>query len=1142
MPAETTTQKEQILFNQILREAMGISESAAEALRVLLTVGPLTLGEISNFSGLGYTVGGKALIELQNEHLVRKIPGAVFRFAPMPPYGGFEAFLKDFQKIIKGLGDNVGATVDSALTAVGRNTQELKKEVEETGRSTVAQIMSDSDSLKEAISKNVSEMLGKLKQDTETTKGMVTDAIQKHVDDHKAKTTEVRDELISGIDSVDRQFETTGKKYLKEITETISTSLGKHRTNVQSFVEGFQADLQKFTLEVKESLSSLEVALTEIQSGLGEKSRTTITSAKTRVSEALDSQRKMFGQKYLELQSAVRESMDELAKAVSNQLSRLKSYIDDMTEKLSTETSATFSGFEEKTVATFAEHGSKFKSDLNDCDRSINKTVDALGDSLSREGLSVGKIGNELMKNSISGVGISLEGLRSQVGHTYSVGLADLMETMSSTKKDLDNIVSTGLPSCMEIASSLDEATSTLVPGYSKALERAVTDFEKSLPKMLLRMGKKIDSTTSGVSDRVINTAEASIPPLETDVGKVLDRVLKKSSETEKAFITEVKDLFGEVVQRHKKNLGNELREALKDQASIEKISSEGEFNKIGDDLGKILSSSVKSVELELGKSNIAAASTIPKLTEYCSSIETIVKKIEVAIDTSFRQYVNEGDTTNRAVKELLSKQKGLSESSLKEFFQKASDQHGSGVKEVSDLVSEAHSSLNSVLTNHADDMDQCIQRVKSDLSDLSGEVAKKIEATRSGTQTNINNQISTTLKTNRESMESITNNMRSLLSSVAKELDDSTISLQKELDSLAIQSVDEIRSVTGEYTKRVSDSRENSSNRIDQIAGEEAKDLSDLSAKHTTETLNAISTMTNAVSKTTDTSLEAFKSESLGAKERFQGIISSHLQEYEREAFGAGGTCGYLLTRSYEKHREVSMVNERKTNEALLTNQTRCENAITKTNTNLVGVIERNEALIKDESKGLLAGFQDNVDKLRKASAGAERVLHGAWMELEKTPQYSIEKTWQAVTRTAIMAVIQEMVKRTRSHIVIVLPSIREAPLEDIKNVKKATRVTLVLSDLAADLKETEILAEMTRQANITIRVGPNLTCFGCSRDNEEMVFAPVAEKDDELVGVVSSMENYVQFFEKLILPALLGSSHDIKESQTAPSSPMKP
>jgi hypothetical protein len=1002
--------------------------------------------------------------------------------------------------------------------------------------------MSESDSLKEAVSKNISEMLGKLKQDTETTKGMVTDALQKHIDDHKTRTAEVRDELISGIDSVDRQFETTGKKYVKEITDTISTSLGKHRTNIQSFVDGLQADLQKWSLGVKDSLSSLEVALTEIQGGLGEKSRTTIISAKARVSEALDSQRKMFGQKYLELQSAVREAMDELTKAISNQLTRLKSYVDDMTEKLSTETSAAFSGFQERTAATFADHGSKFKSNITDCARFINKTIDALGDSLAKQGLNIGKIGIEIVENSISGTGLSLDALRSQVARTYSVGLAELMEAMSSTKKDLDNIISSGLPSCREAASSLDAVTSTLMSGYSKALERAESDFEKSLPKMLVRMNKKIDSSTSAVSDKAINTLASSIPALESDVEKVLERVLKECSETEKVFIIEVKDLFGEVLQRYKKNIGNELRDALKEQAHVEKACSEDEFSKIGDDLGRILSATVKSAELELGKSNLATASTIPKLTEYCSSIETIVKKIEDAIDTSFRQFVDEGDTANRAIRQLLSKQKEWLEISMKEVSQKTSGQQGSSAKEIGDLVNEAHNSLNSILTSHLDDMDQCIQQVKSDLSKLAGESAKSVETTRSGTQTNINNQISATLKTGREGMGSITNNVRSVLSSVAKELDDSTASLQKELDSLAIQSVDEIKSATSEYTKKVSESKEDSSNRIDQIAGEAGKDINDLSAKHTSETLEAISTITNAVSKTTDSSLETFKSESVGAKERFQGIISSHLQEYERESFGAAGTCGYLLTRSYEKHREVSMVNERKISETLLTNQTRCENAINKTNTSLTGVIERNEALIKDESKGLLAGFRDNIDKVRKVSAGAEGVLHAAWMELEKNPQYSTEKTWQAVTRTAIMAVIQEMVKRTRSHIVIVLPSIREAPLEDIKNVKKTTRVTLLLSDLTADQRETEMLAEMTRQANITVRVGPNLSCFGCSRDNEEMVFAPVAEKDDELVGVVSSMENYVQFFEKLILPALLGSSHDIKESQTTPSSPLKP
>jgi hypothetical protein len=481
-------------------------------------------------------------------------------------------------------------------------------------------------------------------------------------------------------------------------------------------------------------------------------------------------------------------------------------------------------------------------------------------------------------------------------------------------------------------------------------------------------------------------------------------------------------------------------------------------------------------------------------------------------------------------------RQKELSEESLKEFSQKTREHETSRTKEVSELISEAHNNLNSIMTSHLDEMDQCVQRVKSDLSELAVQSSKSIETSRSGTQTNINNQIASTLRANRESLESMTNNMRSILSSLAKGLDDSAASLQKELDSLTIQSVDEIKTATGEYSKKVGESREVSSNRIDQVATEETKELDESSTKHTSETLNTVSTITNALSKTTNSSLESFKSEALGARERFQKIVSTHLQEYEQEAFGAGGTCGYLLTRSYEKYREVSMVNERKVSETLLTNQTRCENALTKMNTSLTGVIERNEALIKDEAKNSSASFREGIEKLRKASAGAERVLHAAWMELEKTPQFNVEKTWQAVTRTAIMAIIQEMVKRTRSHVVIVLPNIREAPLQDIKSVKKATRVTLVLSDMTGDEKETEMLAEMTRQTNITIRVGSNLTCFGCSRDNEEMIFAPTAEKDNELVGVVSSMENYLEFFDKVILPAMLGSSHDIKESGSQP------
>jgi len=1159
LSAEATREKGQVMFNQILREAMGISETATEALKALLTVGPLTLGEISTYSGLGYAVASKAIIELENEHLVRRIPGIVVRFTAMPPYGGFEAFLKDFQKIVKSIADGTGNAIDMALTAVNRNSAELKKETQQAGKSTLSQMISEIESLKENSSRNVSDMLGKLKQEIETTRGMVTDAIKKHVDEHRMKSGETKEEFLSGIDSVSAKFETIGKKYLKEATDMVSTSFGKYKTGVQSFVDALRTNLQQYSIETKETLARLERDITEIQNKLEEKSRATITVVKTRSSETLDTQRKTLGQKSLELQSAIRETMDNLAKTVSNYLTRLKSYVDDMIEKLSTETSTALSEFEGKTSTSLTERGSRFKSDITDCTQFLHKTLDTLGDSLAHEGEKSGLLAQELAENLTSASVSSLEDLKTRIEQTYSAGLVDLTETMSAMKKDLDDLSSSTITSCKTIASSLESTSSTIVPRYLKALETAVSDFEKNTPKTLLRMSKKIDALTSAVTEKAVSTVKSSIPPLESEVDKVVERVLsqvtpastsaktpkatsKRTAGTAKTFIAEVKELFAEVLERYHRNLLNEMKEILREQAKIEKATFEDESKKVWEDIGNILSTSVKKAKLELGKGDVAAAGMLPKLTEYSSSIERLVKLVQGTIDISIKKYAGEGEAAKKTTEELLSRQKEASEGALRALYEQTREQQTSSAKKANDLITEVHNSVSLTLTKHLDETDQCIQRNKSDLSEFVKQVAQSIEATRSATQTNITNQINSTLKTGRDVMESTNNSIRMTLLSTAKGFDDSTTNLQKELNGTVAQSIEEIKSVTGESTTKVSESRETLSSRIDEITGNTVKELGDSSDKHLSETLNTSSTMSASLSKITNMSLEEFKSEALGAKERFRRIMSSHLQEYEQDAFGASGTCGYLLTRSYEKYREISMVNERKLSETLLTNQTRCENAINTINSNLTGVIERNEALIKEETKNALAIYRDNIDKLRKASTGAEQVLHSAWMELEKTPQFAAEKTWQAVTRTAIMSHIQEMVKRTRSHIVVVLPTLKEAPLDEIKSARKSTRVTLVLSDMTGDQKEIGMLAEVTRQTNVTIRAARDISCFGCSRDNEEMLFAPLAPTDSELVGVVSTMENYVQFFDRFVLPALLGSSHDLREPPAQGTPPRKP
>lgn len=357
-----TLEEQGILFNQILKEAMGISDQAAEAFKVLLTLGPLTLGEISTNSGLGYALSTKAVLELESERLVRRIPGVLSRFTTIPPYAGFVAFLKDFQKIAKNLGDSTTSAVDSALTTVSKNCGDWKKEAQQAAKSGIQQTVSEIDLYKSSSSKNVTDMLEKLKQETELTKTMVTDSIKKHVDEHKIKSTEVETELASGIDNVNTKLDTSAKKYLKDTTDMMSTFLENYKGTVQTFAETVHTNLQQYKTDIRENLIVLENEISSIEAKLEEKARSTITSSKTKSSDVLESQRKSFGEKSLELQSGIRDVTDRFMKAASTNLGKFKSSVDGAMKEFSVDLSKTLSEFKEKTTASLDKWWSNFKT------------------------------------------------------------------------------------------------------------------------------------------------------------------------------------------------------------------------------------------------------------------------------------------------------------------------------------------------------------------------------------------------------------------------------------------------------------------------------------------------------------------------------------------------------------------------------------------------------------------------------------------------------------------------------------------------------------------------------------------------------------------------------------------------------------
>jgi sugar-specific transcriptional regulator TrmB len=1151
-----TVEEESVLFNQILREAMGISDQAADALRVLLSIGPMTPGEISTKSGLGFALTSKAMTELENERLVRRIPSVVDRFAIIPPYAGFVAFLKDFQKIAKNVGDITTSVVDSTLATISQNCGEWKKEAQQTAKSSTGQTISEIDLFKQNSSKNVSEMLEKLKQETEVTKNMVTDAIKKHVDTHKMKSNEAEEELASGISNVSNKFDVAAKKYLKEATDMTSTFLENCKGGVQTFMETVNTNLQEYKTQTRENLTLLENEITSIQGKLEEKGRTTILAAKTKSSDTLESQRKTFGEKSMEVQSSIRDVTDRFMKTASSNLSKFKSSVDGTMKEFTAEWSKLQAEFKEKLSASVVKWWSSYKADVNESAQVVYRSMDTLTSNLIREGDKISSTAQAMVGSFAAKAKSSFDELKTKVEEIYSGGLANLSGASSAIKGTLSGVIASHTSSCQLTTSFLESTLSTIIPSCNNALGTVVSDIEKNLQKMSTSLSKKNDALLSGLSQRAENKVSSYFPALEKNVNGIVERILasipsipiaessartsskKSPATTRRASVTaEVR----EVLKGFEKKMTDELRKYFKEEISTAHSAFEKEIAGIQADVAAVPSTSIKNARTELGKGEVVAASLLPRFAEYSSSVGSFENQVLDLIDVSTKQYVGESEIAKKALADLFADQIASLGKIHTQVTESANAQHASKAKEINDLTAETHTSLDAALAKHLDQLDGHIQQGKSNLQQLVTQISKNSDGARSSVQSNVNKLVNSTLAMSKEITETTTNSVRGAMAAVTGEFDNSTAALQKDLTSFAAQATEEIKSLVEGSTTQVSESKENLSRQIDQSTGKTLKELNDVSNKQISTMVDTTSAIGASISKLTSTSLGEFKSEAAGAKEKFQRLISSHLQDYEQEAFGAGGTCGYLLSRSYERYREISMVNEKNLQEALLTHQTRFENSMNNTDSTLMGCIDKNEALLKEETRKALANFRENIDKLRKASASVEWVLQSAWMELEKSPMFGGEKSWPLVTKVALMSHVQDMIKRTKSHIMIMLPTVSDAPLEEIPKVKKATRVTLVVGETKGDEKQMQALAEIAKMGNVSLRASTDLSCYGCSKDSEEILFAPMAQKDTELVGLVSIGDPYIELFEKILTPALLGSSYDLKESAKPQTTPRK-
>jgi sugar-specific transcriptional regulator TrmB len=186
----------------------------------------------------------------------------------------------------------------------------------------------------------------------------------------------------------------------------------------------------------------------------------------------------------------------------------------------------------------------------------------------------------------------------------------------------------------------------------------------------------------------------------------------------------------------------------------------------------------------------------------------------------------------------------------------------------------------------------------------------------------------------------------------------------------------------------------------------------------------------------------------------------------------------------------------------------------------------------VKDAIADFTLQFMNSIDdatELAETNEGKLKDIHTASSSIQ---EISAVTTWHTIGRDALIAAIKDAVYRTKSSIIIVTPVVLPEILQVLSEFayqRKAARFMLTSHwDMQA---YGDIVKKMMQLGNIQFR---NLTSageyFAVTRDAEEVILAPYAEQDTEVISIVSNHPAYAKLYSQFIGPIFQANSRPIK------------
>jgi ElaB/YqjD/DUF883 family membrane-anchored ribosome-binding protein len=244
-------------------------------------------------------------------------------------------------------------------------------------------------------------------------------------------------------------------------------------------------------------------------------------------------------------------------------------------------------------------------------------------------------------------------------------------------------------------------------------------------------------------------------------------------------------------------------------------------------------------------------------------------------------------------------------------------------------------------------------------------------------------------------------------------------------------------------------------------------------------------------------------------AKNSISDKIGGHLTSWEEESTELNSELTNLLENHQSNYKD---------------NCNTLQESLTNTSKNTT-------QKIKNTINDWVSKFQNYIHETSETVKSNEEKLLDIFNASKKIPEITEIATWHTMGRETLIAAMIDMIYRVKSSLMIITPEFVPEILKEI-NEKVAEDKSLKISLICHwDTFPKDEMRKL-RSGNVTFRHLPQEGRFyAISKDDEEIILCPAAEKEQELVSIISNQKDYARIFSQFIYSIYKNRSRPIQQ-----------